>query len=135
ETNLQLGFRPIGDMKSYDKKYIHINHFLQKIMDSVDFKDWFAGHYHVNKRIDKVQILYDDIVEIKKQKKIVFGQETDEEEYYQRLEGIQEIMSRKFTKDELLERVKKEKLYVNSRKMDTIENFSYNRSEEHTSEL
>lgn len=35
-------------------------------------------------------------------------------------------MSRKFTKDELLERVIKEKLYVNSRKMNTIEHFSYN---------
>ena len=42
----------------------------------------------------------------------MFGQETEEEEYYQSLEGIQEIMSRKFTKDELLERVIKEKLYM-----------------------
>ena len=125
-THIQLGFLALPDMERYDKKYIHLNKVLQNIMDTVEFKVWFAGHYHVNKRIDKVQILYDDIVEIKKQKKIVFGQETDEEEYYQRLEGIQEIMSRKFTKDELLERVKKEKLYVNSRKMDTIENFSYN---------
>lgn len=123
-THMQLGYVTLPDIERYDKKYVHINKVLQNIIDSVKFKVWFAGHYHINRKIDNVQILFDDIVEIKKQKKIVFGQETEEEEYYHRLEGIQEIMSRKFTKKELLKRARKEKLYVNSKRMGPLESFS-----------
>ena len=126
ETNLQLGFRPTGDMSRYDKKYIHINQFLQNIMDTVEFKVWFAGHYHVNQKVGDVQILYDDIVEIKKQKQVVFGKETDKFDYYERLEGVQEVMSRKFSKEELLKLCKKENLYMSSQKMDKYEFFPMN---------
>lgn len=122
--NYRLGYA-LPSMGYYDKgKYVHLNQFLQNIMDTIHFKVWFAGHYHIDRKIDNVQILYNDIVEIKKQKKMIFGQETSDYEFYCRLDGIQEIMSRKFSQKELLERVKKEELYVSSRQINTKEHFS-----------
>lgn len=76
------------NMDRYDKqKYIHINEYLQNLYDSVQFKAWFAGHYHIDRKIDNIQLLFDDIVEITRSSKIIFGKEIlGEFEYYKSVE-------------------------------------------------
>ena len=52
-------------MKRYDQSYrVDICKFLQKIYDSIKFDNWFAGHYHINSKLDRINILYDDIIEL-----------------------------------------------------------------------
>ena len=34
--------------------------WLDKIEESIDYKAWFCGHWHINKRIDKMQFLFHD---------------------------------------------------------------------------
>ena len=42
------------------------SNFLWGIEETVNFKQWFAGHYHVNEDIDfKIKILYNNIIELK----------------------------------------------------------------------
>ena len=36
--------------------------WLDKIEENVEYKKWYCGHYHTNKKIDKVSILFEDIV-------------------------------------------------------------------------
>ena len=56
-----------------------VNHYLQMIFDSVEFDNWFIGHYHCDKNflrngnkifpwdegMPAIQILYDQIIELK----------------------------------------------------------------------
>lgn len=51
-------------MGNYDSEYINICSFLENIRQTVTYQNWFAGHYHINKQIEDVQILYDDIAEV-----------------------------------------------------------------------
>ena len=32
--------------------------WLDKIEESVDYKAWYCGHWHINKRIDKIHFLF-----------------------------------------------------------------------------
>lgn len=34
--------------------------WLDKIEESIDYKAWYCGHWHINKRIDKMHFLYND---------------------------------------------------------------------------
>lgn len=34
--------------------------WLDTIEESVDYKAWFCGHWHIDKRIDKMHFLYDE---------------------------------------------------------------------------
>lgn len=34
-------------------------HWLDKIEECIDYKAWFCGHWHINKRIDKMHFLFD----------------------------------------------------------------------------
>lgn len=34
--------------------------FLDEVEEQIRYKKWFCGHYHCNKHIDKIHILYDD---------------------------------------------------------------------------
>lgn len=36
--------------------------WLQKIESRLDYKKWYLGHYHGSKTVDKVQILYNEII-------------------------------------------------------------------------
>lgn len=38
--------------------------WLDKIEDETSYKQWYCGHYHTNKSIDKMRFLYDEIVAI-----------------------------------------------------------------------
>ena len=35
--------------------------WLGKLEEKLDYKVWFCGHYHIDKQIDKIQMLYHDI--------------------------------------------------------------------------
>ncbi len=39
--------------------------FLDSVEDKLTYKKWYFGHYHINKHMDKITILYDDIEEFK----------------------------------------------------------------------
>ena len=38
--------------------------YFDFVYDSVEFEKWFCGHYHVNKDIEKVSVMYDSIVRL-----------------------------------------------------------------------
>ena len=44
--------------------------YIEEMMKGVDYKWHFCGHYHVNEQYGKTQILYNKIVEYKKDKEI-----------------------------------------------------------------
>ena len=37
--------------------------WLDKIEDTIDYKKWYCGHYHTDKSIDKIRIMFEDISE------------------------------------------------------------------------
>ena len=39
--------------------------WLDKIEDAVGYKAWYCGHWHINKRIDKMHFLFDGVEELK----------------------------------------------------------------------
>ena len=39
--------------------------WLNTIEDKLDYNQWFCGHYHTNKSIDKIRFLYNDFYELK----------------------------------------------------------------------
>jgi len=39
--------------------------WLDSIEDRLDYNQWFCGHYHTNKSIDKIRFLYNDFYELK----------------------------------------------------------------------
>lgn len=40
--------------------------WLGKIEQKLDYKRWFCGHFHIEKEIEKVRFLYEDIIEMTK---------------------------------------------------------------------
>ena len=38
-----------------------MEHFLDKIGDSIKYDKWYCGHYHTEKRIDKVEFMFESI--------------------------------------------------------------------------
>lgn len=98
--NLILGY-DIPKMQNYDAGYIHICNFFEYLKDVIDFKIWFAGHYHINRRIESVQILYDDIVEVNDN-----GYETIDN-------PIQQIKKAHFALDDIKRISEMDNLYIN----------------------
>lgn len=41
-----------------------LTEYLNYIYHNVEFDEWFCGHYHTNLKIDKVNVLYNDIIKI-----------------------------------------------------------------------
>lgn len=55
--------RSLGEIHSEDSNLL--SGYLQKIQNSLDYKKWFCGHYHVNRKItEKDTVLYEDIIRI-----------------------------------------------------------------------
>lgn len=48
------------DQSSVDKT---TEEWLDKIEDKLDYKKWYCGHYHTEKKIDKLQIMFNNIEE------------------------------------------------------------------------
>lgn len=40
-------------------------YFLDEIEESIDYTLWYCGHYHTNKKIDKMIFMFDEIEEFK----------------------------------------------------------------------
>lgn len=55
-------FLPNIDQSTVDNS---LEEFLDYVEENVDYKAWYCGHFHINKQIDKVRFVYDDIVLIK----------------------------------------------------------------------
>lgn len=49
------------DQSTVDKS---TEEWLQTIEDKLKYKAWYCGHYHINKNIDKIHFLFDDIKEL-----------------------------------------------------------------------
>ena len=48
-------FLPMIDQSTVDAS---TEHWLNQIEESVEYKAWFCGHWHVNKRIDRMHFLF-----------------------------------------------------------------------------
>lgn len=59
-----LGFYNICDMEAYGKEYEDIHNVLYHFKKNVQFQDWYLGHYHIDKNIGNMHILYNNIIEI-----------------------------------------------------------------------
>ena len=113
--NLRMGYHGVSPymMENYDKSFLNICAVLQNIHEMTSYTAWFAGHYHVNERLDRLQVLLDDIVEI-----------SDNEDGYIMLENyVRKTMSRVFTREELKQRLIEEDLYINYNKIGTWKQF------------
>ena len=53
------------DQSSVDRS---MEEFLDKIEDKVNYNKWYCGHWHCDKRIDNMQFLFNDIIEMKNEK-------------------------------------------------------------------
>jgi len=42
----------------------HLNRFLDTVEETTEFKRWFCGHYHIDKTIGKLRVLYNDIIKV-----------------------------------------------------------------------
>ena len=51
-------------MHVYDEEHEDIHSVLYFIKKTTQFQDWYLGHYHINKDIGNIHILYDKIIEI-----------------------------------------------------------------------
>ena len=51
-------FIPGIDQSSVDRS---TEEWLDKIEEMAHYRDWYCGHWHINKRIEKMHFLYDDI--------------------------------------------------------------------------
>lgn len=53
-------FLPFIDQSTVDKS---TEIWLDRIEDNLTYKKWYAGHYHVDKTVDKIRLLFNDILE------------------------------------------------------------------------
>src|SRR5699024_4884663 len=103
--NKLFGYDRQPDMKRYDQSYrVDICKFLQKVYDSVKFDNWFAGHYHINSKLDCINILYDDIIELN----------FDDGSFHKIENPIEVILNRIYSIDQLFEIAMEEKLYIDT---------------------
>lgn len=55
-------FLPNIDQSKVDTR---LEEFLDEVEETLDYRDWYCGHFHINKNIDKIHFLFDNIVEVK----------------------------------------------------------------------
>ena len=104
--NKLFGYDRQPDMKRYDQSYrVDICKFLQKIYDSIKFDNWFAGHYHINSKLDRINILYDDIIELN----------FDDGSFHKIENPIEVILNRIYSIDQLFEIAMEKKLYIDTK--------------------
>ena len=57
-------YRPIEAMRSgisQSKVDTSTEEWLDRIEERLDYRKWYCGHWHINKRVDKVEFLFHDI--------------------------------------------------------------------------
>lgn len=42
-----------------------MEHFLDKVEESISYNKWYCGHYHIEKKINKIQFIFEKVYEIK----------------------------------------------------------------------
>lgn len=52
------------NMTPYDTKYQNLSKFLQYLKENVEYREWFLGHYHIDRHIESYHIMYDDVIEL-----------------------------------------------------------------------
>ncbi len=55
-------FLSVVDQSTVDRS---TEEWLNTIEDRLDYKKWYAGHFHVDKKIDKLQIMFESFDELK----------------------------------------------------------------------
>ena len=38
-----------------------MEHFLDRVEESIDYDKWYCGHFHTEKEVDKIEFLYKGI--------------------------------------------------------------------------
>ena len=61
----RYGFNRDAMYNGYADNQINILNFLQEIYKTVDFKDWYCGHYHIDMDDDNFHFLYNRILDSK----------------------------------------------------------------------
>lgn len=56
-------FLPFIDQDAVDKS---TEQWLDEIEDRLEYRRWFCGHYHIEKKVDKVRFMYEDYMVLKK---------------------------------------------------------------------
>lgn len=59
-----LGFYNLCDMSVYGEEHEDIHSTLYFFKKNIVFQDWYLGHYHIDKDIGNMHILYNEIIEI-----------------------------------------------------------------------
>ena len=54
-------FMPVVDQSQVDKS---TEIWLGQIEEKLNYKKWYAGHFHLNKKIDRLYIMFEDIVQL-----------------------------------------------------------------------
>lgn len=49
---------------AYWYKHDKLTNYLEIIRQTVEFKNWFLGHYHIDKDFDRYHVLYNNIIEL-----------------------------------------------------------------------
>ena len=52
---------PTVDQKMVDNS---TEEWLEEIAQKLDYQGWFAGHFHITWSLDRIQILYEDYMEL-----------------------------------------------------------------------
>ncbi len=60
-------FLPGLDQNLVDKR---MEHFLDKVEESIDYDKWYCGHYHTEKEIDKIEFMFRDIKDFNVKNKV-----------------------------------------------------------------
>ena len=56
-------FMPIVDQSTVDDT---MEHWLDTVEESVDYKRWYCGHWHTDRSVDKMRFMYNDFVMLEK---------------------------------------------------------------------
>lgn len=104
--NKLFGYDRRPNMNRYDTSYlVDICEFLQKVYDTVKFNQWFAGHYHVDTKLERITILYNDIIEL----------DFDDGSFNKIKTPIEDILNRTYNIDQLFEISMEENLYIDTK--------------------
>ena len=49
---------------AYWYEHDKLTQYLEIVRQTVEFKDWFLGHYHIDKDFSKYHVLYNNIIEL-----------------------------------------------------------------------
>ena len=51
----------VAPMKNVNRS---MEEFLNKVEETVEYDGWYCGHFHIDKRVDNIRFMYNDVIEI-----------------------------------------------------------------------